>query len=139
MVNRVDPGELRGTETILVAEDEEALRLLICEALQQYGYNVLEAADGQDAVRLSERYALPIHLLIADVVMPQMSGRKLAERITAARPGVGVLYISGYTDEAIVRHGVLDPNTAFLQKPFSPGTLARRVRLLLSHRSIGRS
>lgn len=139
VVNRVDPGELRGTETILVAEDEEALRLLICEALQQYGYNVLEAADGQDAVRLSERYALPIHLLIADVVMPQMSGRKLAERITAARPGVGVLYISGYTDEAIVRHGVLDPNTAFLQKPFSPGTLARRVRLLLSHRSIGRS
>ncbi len=139
VVSRVDPGELRGTETILVAEDEEALRLLICETLQQHGYNVLEAADGQGAVRLSERYALPIHLLIADVVMPQMSGRKLAERITAARPGVGVLYMSGYTDDAIVHHGVLDPNTAFLQKPFSPGTLARRVRLLLSHRPSGRS
>jgi two-component system cell cycle sensor histidine kinase/response regulator CckA len=123
---------LQGTETILVAEDEAALRTLICETLRVHGYTVLEASDGINAVRRSEGYGNPIHLLIADVVMPRMSGRELARRITSARLETGVLYISGYTDDAIVQHGVLDPNTAFLQKPFTPASLARKVRLVLS-------
>ena len=128
----------RGTETILVAEDEAALRTLICETLRVHGYTVLEASDGINAVRRSERYRKPIHLLIADVVMPRMSGRELASRITSARPETGVLYISGYTDDAILHHGVLDPNTAFLQKPFTPTSLARKVRLVLSQNKAGR-
>jgi len=81
---------------------------------------------------MSSRFKGPIHLLIADVVMPQMGGRQLAGRLTASRSGIGVLYISGYTDDAIVHHGILDPNTAFLQKPFSPDSLARKVRMVLS-------
>jgi two-component system cell cycle sensor histidine kinase/response regulator CckA len=132
---RQEPEQLKGTETILVAEDEAALRALIRETLEQHGYKVLEAGDGKEAVRLSEQYPEPIHLLIADVVMPQMSGRQLTERVTAARPEIGVLYISGYTDDAIIHHGVIDPDTAFLQKPFSPVALARKVRLTLSQRS----
>ncbi len=127
----------RGRETILVAEDEAALRTLICETLRVHGYTVLEASDGINAVRRSERYHKPIHLLIADVVMPRMSGRELASRITSARPETGVLYISGYTDDAILHHGVLDPNTAFLQKPFTPTSLVRKVRLVISQNRVG--
>jgi two-component system, cell cycle sensor histidine kinase and response regulator CckA len=134
-----EPGLLKGTETVLVAEDEAALRTLIRETLGRHGYKVLEAGDGKEAVGISSRYHRPIHLLIADVVMPQMSGRELAERVTAARPETTVLYISGYTDDAIVQHGVIDPNTAFLQKPFSPTALARKVRLILSQRSVKHS
>jgi CheY-like chemotaxis protein len=130
-----EPGLLRGTETILVAEDEAGLRTLIRETLGRHGYKVLEAGDGKEAVSVSSGYQEPIDLLIADVVMPQMSGRELAERVTTARPETRVLYISGYTDDAIVQHGVLDPNTAFLQKPFTPSALARKVWLIFSQSS----
>lgn len=128
----------KGTETILLAEDEPALRLLIHETLQTYGYNVLCAADGKEAVSVSESCEQPIHLLIADVVMPQMSGRELAERITAARAETKVLFISGYTDDAIVHHGGIDPRIAFLQKPFSPAAIANKVRSVLSKNAVSR-
>ena len=131
-VDRIEPGQLGGSETVLVAEDEQSLRLLIKETLERHGYKVLVASDGKEALRVSSRYDGPIHLLIADVVMPQMGGRQLARRLTRARPEIRVLYISGYTDDAIVHHGILDPNTAFLQKPFSPDSLARKVRTVLS-------
>jgi two-component system cell cycle sensor histidine kinase/response regulator CckA len=130
-----EPGLLRGTETILVAEDEAGLRTLIRETLGRHGYKVLEAGDGKEAVMVSTKYEEPIDLLIADVVMPQMSGRELAERVTTARPETRVLYISGYTDDAIVQHGVIDPNTDFLQKPFTPSALARKVRSIFSQPS----
>jgi two-component system, cell cycle sensor histidine kinase and response regulator CckA len=134
-----EPGRFQGTETILVAEDEAALRKLICETLTMHGYKVLQAADGKEAARRSERYRGPIHLLIADVVMPRISGRELAERITSSRPETGVLYISGYTDDAIIQHGVIPPNTSFLQKPFSPASLARKVWLILNKNSSAKS
>ena len=130
-----EPEKLEGTETVLVAEDESALRTLIRETLERHGYTVLEAGDGKEAVEISGRYKSPVHLLIADVVMPQMSAHELAERIASARPETKVLFISGYTDDAIIHHGVVDLSTAFLQKPFSPNTLARKVRLVLSQRS----
>ena len=132
LAERREPERLEGTETVLVAEDEAALRTLIHETLGRHGYTVLEAGDGEEALDLSGRYPNPIHLLIADVVMPQVSGRELAQRVTAARPETKVLYISGYTDDAIIHHGVIDPNAAFLQKPFSPAALARKVRVILS-------
>jgi two-component system, cell cycle sensor histidine kinase and response regulator CckA len=126
------PECLEGSETILVAEDESALRLLIRETLVRQGYKVLEAAEGKEALTLSRQYPEPIHLLVADVVMPQMSGCELAEQITTARSQLAVLYISGYTDNAIVHHGGLDSGTAFLQKLFSPNALAKKVRQVLS-------
>lgn len=128
-----EPGQLKGTETILVAEDEVALRTLICETLERFGYRVLLAADGKEAVRLSEQCNGPIHLLIADVVMPRMSGREVAEHVTVARPKIEVLYVSGYTDDAIIQRGAIGPGKAFLQKPFTPAALARKVRQILEH------
>ncbi|HEX5410590.1 MAG TPA: PAS domain S-box protein [Terriglobia bacterium] len=128
-----EPGQLKGTETILVAEDEVALRILVCETLARFGYKVLVAADGKAAVKLSEQCNEPIHLLIADVVMPRMSGREVAEKVRAARPKIEVLYISGYTDDAIIQHGAIGPNQGFLQKPFTPAALARKVRQILQH------
>ena len=120
-----------GSETVLLVEDETRVRELGHLALRSVGYNVLEAPDGEQALRLVARHPGPIHLLVTDVVMPRMSGRVLADQLTLARPNVKVLYISGYTDEALARHGVPTPGTAFLQKPFTPGSLARTVRDLL--------
>lgn len=131
---RPEPENLKGSETILVAEDEVALRTLIHETLTRYGYSVLEAGDGEAALGVCGSYRHPIHLLISDVVMPKISGRELAKRITTARPGTKVLFVSGYTDDAIIHHGVIDSNEAFLQKPFSPASLARKVRLVLDRR-----
>lgn len=129
-----EPGQLKGTETILVAEDEVALRTLICETLERFGYKVLLASDGKEAVKLSDECHEPIHLLIADVVMPRMSGREVAEHVTATRPAIEVLYVSGYTDDAIIQRGAIGPNKAFLQKPFTPAALARKVRQILDHK-----
>jgi CheY-like chemotaxis protein len=121
----------RGTETILLVEDEESVRTLSHRALSRLGYQVLAAPSGADALRVAERHGGPIHLVLTDVVMPGIGGRELVRQLGAIRPGTKVLYISGYSDEAIARHGVLDPGTAFLQKPFTPDGLANKVRAVL--------
>jgi CheY-like chemotaxis protein len=118
----------RGHETLLIAEDEEGVRKLARLALEMRGYTVLEADCGHAAVRLATSYRGPIHLLVSDVVMPDFGGRQLADAIQAIRPGVAVLYMSGYTDDAVVRHGIEASTDAFLQKPFTAVSLARKVR-----------
>jgi len=121
----------RGTETILLVEDEAAVRLLLRDILESNGYIVLEASRAAEALEASERHGGPIQLLLTDVVMPDISGRKLADRLKTLRPEAKVLYMSGYTDTAIVQHGLLEPGVAFLQKPFTPEALSRRVREVL--------
>jgi CheY-like chemotaxis protein len=127
-----DPGELpRGTETVLVAEDEDGVRTLTRHVLSDCGYTVLEARDGADAVRVAAGHPGRIDLLVTDVVMPRAGGREAADRLRAARPGLKVLYVSGHTDDAVIRHGVREAEVAFLQKPFSPHGLAAKVRAVL--------
>jgi two-component system, cell cycle sensor histidine kinase and response regulator CckA len=121
----------RGEETILLVEDEDMLRGLLAKFLRLYGYTVLEARHGGEALLTCEQHPGPIHLMVTDVVMPQMSGRELADRLTPLRPGMKVLYMSGYTEDALVQHGVADLSVAFLQKPFRPIELARRVHAVL--------
>ena len=115
------------TQTILLTEDEPALRALASRILSTHGFRVMEACDGEMAISISEAYQDTIHLLVTDVVMPGMSGRQLAERLVAVRPELKVLYVSGYTDDAVVRHGVLQAETPFLQKPFTPNALIQKV------------
>jgi PAS domain S-box-containing protein len=122
---------VQGTETILLVEDEAEVRALARLVLQSHGYRVLEAQSGAEALLIAQRHHGPIDLLVSDVVMPNMSGRRLAERMEIVRPELKVLYLSGYTDDAIVHHGITDDDAPFLQKPFSPLTLARKVRQLL--------
>ena len=129
---RYEPdGFLKGTETILLAEDEEMLRKLACEVLKMHGYQVLEASNGGTALLACERHQGPIHLLISDIIMPEMNGDELAVRLGQIRPEMKVLYISGYTDDAIAHHGILDSAIAFLQKPFTTKNLLRKVREVL--------
>jgi CheY-like chemotaxis protein len=123
----------QGTETILLVEDEGTVRRTVSTILETYGYHVLEAQDGGSALLLCAQYKKPIHLLLTDVVMPEMSGRELADRLASHRPEIKVLYMSGYTDDVIVHHGVLDEGTAFIQKPFAADVLARKVREVLGH------
>jgi two-component system cell cycle sensor histidine kinase/response regulator CckA len=120
----------RGTETILLVEDEDDVRHLLREVLDSFGYTVLEACNGLEAIAVAEAQT-GVDLLLTDVVMPLMSGRDLAHRLLQRRGELKILYMSGYTDDTIIQHGGLEPGTAFLQKPFSPSVLARKVREVL--------
>jgi PAS domain S-box-containing protein len=121
----------RGSETILLIEDDAALRELLCESLGSGGYTVLVAEGGAQALQLAEEYSGSIHLIVTDVIMPGVTGRQVAERIKAARSELEILFISGYTDDAIARHGVLESGVQFLSKPFTPDDLLRKVREVL--------
>jgi two-component system, cell cycle sensor histidine kinase and response regulator CckA len=120
-----------GTETLLLVEDEPAIRALAGDVLRQSGYKVLEARHGVEALLTGSQYLGAIHLLVTDVIMPQMSGSEVAERLMHERPHMKVLYISGYTDDAIIHHGVVQQGAAFLQKPFPPDALVHKVRQVL--------
>jgi CheY-like chemotaxis protein len=121
----------RGTETLLLVEDEDGVRSLVCMVLQSIGYTVLEAREGEEALGVAGRHDGPLHLVVTDLILPRMGGRQLTEALTAARPGLKVLYLSGYTEDVTSRHGLLVPGVAFLQKPFTPSALARKVREVL--------
>ena len=129
--SRPPPRRPQASETILLVEDETVVRQLVAEILETTGYTVLQAGDGPSALELLRRHAEPVDLLVTDVVMPGMSGPEVAKAVTAMRPGMQVLYTSGYTDSAIGHHGVLEPGIAFLQKPFSADDLTTKVRGLL--------
>jgi CheY-like chemotaxis protein len=116
---------------VLVVEDVAQVRAVACEMLTRHGYTVLEAADAETALRLAGKHEGEIHLLLTDVVMPDSSGRELADELVSLRPRTKVLYMSGYTDDAVVRHGVLQEGIPFLQKPFTPESLARKLRAVL--------
>jgi CheY-like chemotaxis protein len=124
----------RGCETLLLVEDEESVRQASRQFLTRSGYTVLEATDGEDAIRVSRDHRQAIHLMITDVVMPRMGGPRVAERLTDERPDMKVLFVSGYAESTVLRHGKIDVTTRFLQKPFSLKALARKVREVLEAR-----
>jgi CheY-like chemotaxis protein len=119
-------------ETVLIAEDEPLVRLLTKKVLEQAGYRVLVAGSGAEALEIAGAFTDPIDLLLTDVVMPKMDGRELAHELGNTRPGIHVLFMSGYSQEAVERHGVLDADTALIQKPFTPAALATKVREVLN-------
>jgi PAS domain S-box-containing protein len=127
-----EPSSTRGSETILLVEDEGQLRVLANDILSNAGYQVIDAPNAAEAIRLSDRHVGPIHLLVTDVIMPHLSGRELARRLATTRPRMRVLFMSGYTDDAIVQHGVIDPGISFLPKPITPDILLRKVREALA-------
>jgi DNA-binding NtrC family response regulator len=124
-----------GSETVLLTEDEDQVRSLARDILEMNGYRVLEANCGEAALEVARNFSERIDLLLTDVVMPGMGGGQLANRLTEMRPGIRVLYMSGYPDDAIVRHGILDANAAFIQKPFSLDGLTKKIRDVLDHES----
>jgi len=128
----------RGSETVMVVEDQEGVRRLAAAVLTGYGYHVLPAASGPEALQLAADYGGTIHLLLTDVVLPQMNGRALADAMQKQRPGMKVLYMSGYSEEVIAHRGVLDPGVDYVPKPFSPEALAARIREVLAEESDGR-
>jgi len=125
---------LSGSETILLIEDEEHVRAVSRAILARSGYKVVEVQNPAEAIEFCGKPSKPIHLVLTDIVMPKMSGPELAKQLRALRPEIKVLYMSGYTDDTIIRHGMLDPKTAFLQKPFTPEDLLRKVRDVLDGR-----
>ncbi len=125
---------LRGSETILLVEDDEQVRAVACSILRRHGYRVIEAANGGEALLACEQHTATIHLLLSDVILPKISGRQIAERLSPLRPEMKVLFMSGYTDDAIMQHGVLESDVAYLQKPLTPEKLTRAVREVLSRK-----
>ena len=123
---------MQGNETILLTEDEPAVRKLVRDALEQLGYTVLPAADGYEALRILEGHGGTVHLLLTDVIMPLMSGPELVKRVRSVKPATKVVYMSGYTDGAIAPHGVLEPGISILRKPFTRDELARRLDEVLA-------
>jgi two-component system, cell cycle sensor histidine kinase and response regulator CckA len=130
-VQAATPAPVRGSETILLVEDEESVRNLVADFLKTTGHTVLEASDGEEAVRLAKAHSNKIDLLVSDVVMPKLSGRELWNDLRKRLPKLKVLFISGYTDDSVVRHGVIDGDVAFLQKPFTMRALAAKIREVL--------
>jgi len=128
---RGTPTPARGSETVLVVEDQEEVRELTKRVLVARGYAVLAAANGAEALEIVDRHPTRIHLMITDVVMPGMNGREVAELACAKRSDLKVLFVSGYTGEAVLQHRLLEPGVAFLQKPFTPDVLARKTREVL--------
>jgi two-component system cell cycle sensor histidine kinase/response regulator CckA len=126
-----DGDNLRGSETILLVEDEALVRALTRTLLREAGYHVLEAENAEAALALAERHRAAIHLLLTDVVLPRMGGRQLADQLCARRPGTRVLFMSGYTNDSTLRHGVVDSAVELLQKPFTRVSLLRRLRGIL--------
>lgn len=123
--------EFGGSETVLIVEDDESVRKLARISLKKNGYRILEAENGEDALRVSKAYDGSIDLILTDVVMPKMSGKELAELIKEVYPHVKVIFMSGYTNDAIVNHGILTRGVEFIEKPFTPKNLARKVRAVL--------
>jgi CheY-like chemotaxis protein len=130
-VKLVDRPNLNGNETILLVEDEDMVRKLAKNVLELFGYRILEAASGKEALEICEGAGCEIDLLLTDVVMPEMNGRELAVQLLACCPKIGILYMSGYTDNAIVHQGVIDEGAHFVQKPFQTDVLLRKVREVL--------
>jgi CheY-like chemotaxis protein len=126
-----------GSETVLLAEDDESLRVLATRVLGALGYKVLVARTGREALRIVAEHKGPIDMIATDVVMPEMNGSQLVEKVLEARPGIRVLFMSGYTDDEVMRRGVINGQTAFLQKPFTPDLLAHKVREVLDAPSPG--
>ncbi|MEI9960895.1 MAG: response regulator [Limisphaerales bacterium] len=125
-------GIARGTEILLLVEDEPSVRHLAASILESQGYHVLRAINGQDGLRVArEHKGQPISLIITDVIMPLMNGKVMAEWLKTIYPDIKILFTSGYTDEAIAQHGVFEPDVAFLPKPYTPAALSRKVREML--------
>jgi len=124
----------RGSETILLVEDDENVKKMTKKTLERLGYTVIIAKGGEDGLAEFNKQKESISILITDVVMPNMSGKELADKITKIRPDIKVLFISGYTDNAIVHHGILEPGTYFMQKPFTPDQLAKKVRMIFDEK-----
>jgi CheY-like chemotaxis protein len=123
--------QFRGRETVLLVEDSEQVRRLVIRCLKSKGYTVLEASSGIDALRVCSRHEDPIDLLLTDVILPKMDGFEVAKRVVSSRPDTKVIYMSGFTDDALKRHGLESRDVALLEKPFSPSTLLRTVREFL--------
>jgi CheY-like chemotaxis protein len=124
--------KLEGTETILLVEDETSVRELISQYLRDMGHTVVEASHGAEALEVARRYQGPLDMLVTDMVMPKMSGRELADRLLEEHPQLKILFISGYTSDTAARHGILEGEMAFLQKPFGLRDLARKIREVLN-------
>jgi two-component system, cell cycle sensor histidine kinase and response regulator CckA len=128
---QIEPRSFEGPETILLVEDDDAVRPLVAQALRLYGYTVLEAGNGQQALDIAEHERNAIDLLLTDVVMPGMNGRELAEQLLAEQPTLHVLYTSGYPADTIIRHGIAEATAAYLEKPYLPDDLAHKIRDIL--------
>jgi FixJ family two-component response regulator len=128
-----DPAAELGSETVMLVEDDESVRTLVQAMLETKGYEVLAAAGADEAERLCAARSGGVDLLLTDVVMPEVNGRVLAERLAALSPSMRILFMSGYSDEAVYRHGEISPNASFIEKPFTDRTLARKVREVLDN------